>query len=172
MFSLFLLVESSSEISELIACQNPLFLPSHFDFSWKCESNLFILWTVCWQIWYPQKIQSWPKFLAWNFCSKGHISLNTWWIPTNEGSKFKYACVKLKNSYLFMIYVISFKLRLIYFVDIFWDIRHLRKLKLKYFENFRKCSEKFSENFWSSQKLPENRENCFQLIFFKKNCFR
>ena len=40
--SLFLLVESFSKISELIARQNSLFLPSCIDLSWKCAWNLLI----------------------------------------------------------------------------------------------------------------------------------
>ena len=35
---------------------------------------------------------------------------------TNEGSKFKLGCVKMKHSYMLWIKVLSFKLRLINFV--------------------------------------------------------
>ena len=48
----------------------------------------------------PPKMQSWPKFLAGNLCSKSHIFLNTSWIPANEGSKFKLDCVELENKKL------------------------------------------------------------------------
>ena len=52
--SLFLLVESSSEISGVIAQWNSVFVPCCFDFSWTCKWNLVISCTVCWQIWYPK----------------------------------------------------------------------------------------------------------------------
>ena len=64
----------------------------------------------------PPKIHCWPKFLAWNSRSKSHISLTTCWIPTSKGSKFKLFCVELRNKYILMMDVISFKLRLINFV--------------------------------------------------------
>ena len=38
---------------------------------------------------------------------------------TNEGSKFKLDCVQSKNSYISLINVINFKLRLINFVYFF-----------------------------------------------------
>ena len=40
-------------------------------------------------------------------------------IPTHEGSKFELDCVVFKSSYILMIDVISFKLRLINFVYFF-----------------------------------------------------
>ena len=46
-----------------------------------------------------------------------------WWILTNEGSKFKLDCLKFKNSYILMIDVINFKLRLINFVYFFFETR-------------------------------------------------
>ena len=70
----------------------------------------------------PPKIQSWPKFLSWNSCSKSHISINTWRILTNKGLKFKLDCLESKNSHILWINVINFKLRLINFIYIF--LRH------------------------------------------------
>ena len=55
----------------------------------------------------PLKIQSWPKFLARNLCSKSHISLNTSRIPANESSKFKLDRVEFKNRYISLIDVIN-----------------------------------------------------------------
>ena len=87
------------------------------------------------------KIQSCPKFLVWNSCSKSHISINTWWILTNEGStEFKLDCVKLKNSYILWIEVINFKLALINFVyffetpDTVWNALTYLKLTTRYAE--------------------------------------
>ena len=75
----------------------------------------------------PPKIQIWPKFLAWNSRSKSYISLNTWWISTNEDSKLKINnCLQSKNSCILSIGVINFKLRLINFVYFFWDTRYGR----------------------------------------------
>ena len=71
----------------------------------------------------PPKIQIWSKFLVRNLCSKSHISINIWWIPTNEGSKFKLDCLELKNIHIIWIKVINFKLSLINFVYFFWDTR-------------------------------------------------
>ena len=52
-----------------------------------------------------------------NFYLEIHVQkANTCGIPTNQGSKFKLDCVKFKNSYILMIDVIKFKLRLINFV--------------------------------------------------------
>ena len=48
--SLFLVNESSSEIYELIACYNALFLPFRFDFTYKCKQNVDVLSAVRWQI--------------------------------------------------------------------------------------------------------------------------
>ena len=48
--------------------------------------------------------------------------LNTSWTVANEGSKFKLHCVESKNSYISLIDVINFKLRLVNFVSIF--VRH------------------------------------------------
>ena len=67
----------------------------------------------------PPKIQSLPKFLAWNLCSKSHISPNTSWIAASEGSKSKSDCIESKNSDTFFINVIKFKLCLINFVYFF-----------------------------------------------------
>ena len=53
----FIFVESCFEISKLIACWNSLFLSSCFDFSWKCKQNVDVLSALCWQIWYPQKLE-------------------------------------------------------------------------------------------------------------------
>ena len=66
----------------------------------------------------PPKIQSWPKFLACNLCSKSHIALKTSWIPANQGSKFKLDCVESKNSYILLIDIINSKFRLINFAYI------------------------------------------------------
>ena len=49
-------------------------------------------------------------------------SLNTSWIVANEGSKFKFYRVESKSSYISLIDVINFKLRLVNFVSIF--LRH------------------------------------------------
>ena len=65
------------------------------------------------------KIQSCPKFLALKLCSKNHISLNTSCIPATEDSKFKSDCIESKNSYILLINVTNFKLRLVNFVYIF-----------------------------------------------------
>ena len=40
-------------------------------------------------------------------------------VPTNEFSKFKLDCVKSKNSYILLMDVINFKLRLINFLYLF-----------------------------------------------------
>ena len=126
-FSVFyFFFECSSEISEVISHQNSLFATSHFDFSWKWEWNVVILWAVCW---YPQKFEIDQNFQLEIHVQKA-ISLNTWWISTNEDSKFKLDCVKSKNSYILIIKVIKFKLRFINFVYFFlrcpvWYFRYL-----------------------------------------------
>ena len=48
----------SSEISEVIDHQNSLFVPSRFDFSWKCEWNLVILF-IAWLHVYTQNAVIW-----------------------------------------------------------------------------------------------------------------
>ena len=58
--------------------------------------------------------------LVRNLCSKSHISINTRWIPINEGLKFKLDCSESKNSHTLWIDVINFKLRLINFVLLFF----------------------------------------------------
>ena len=70
----------------------------------------------------PPKIQSWSKFLVRNLCSNSLISINTWWIPIDEGSKFELACLESKNSHILWIDFISLKFRLINFVYFF--LRH------------------------------------------------
>ena len=67
----------------------------------------------------PPKIQSWTKFVALNSCSKSHISLNTRWIPTDEGSKFKLDYLESKYSYILLIDLINLKFGLINFVYFF-----------------------------------------------------
>ena len=67
----------------------------------------------------PPKIPIWPKFLAWNSRSKSYISLDTWWILTSEGSKFKSDYLQSKNSCILLIIVVNFKLRLINFAYFF-----------------------------------------------------
>ena len=60
-------------------------------------------------------------FAKLKFVFKSHISINTLWILTNEGSKFKLDRVELKHSYILWIKVINFKTRLIdivYFFEI------------------------------------------------------
>ena len=67
----------------------------------------------------PQKIRSWPKFLAWNSYSKSHVSLSTWSISPNEGSKFNFNYQESNSSYILLIDVTSVKLHLINFVYFF-----------------------------------------------------
>ena len=50
---------------------------------------------------------------------KGYISLNTRWIPTNDGSNINLECLEVKNSNIFFINIIIFKLYLINFVYFF-----------------------------------------------------
>ena len=56
------------------------------------------------------------KISSLNLRSKSRIFLNTWWIQKSDVSKFKLDCVESKNSYILLIDVINFKLRLINFV--------------------------------------------------------
>ena len=72
----------------------------------------------------PQKNSKLAKFLAWNSCSESHISLNTWWISANKGSKFKLDYVEPKNNDILLIDTTNFELRLINFLYIFWGTRY------------------------------------------------
>ena len=74
----------------------------------------------CWQFDTP-KSSKLAKICSLKFvCKKSYLSLNTCWIPTNEGSKLKLDFVESKNSRVsLMIDVLSFKLCLVDFVYFF-----------------------------------------------------
>ena len=70
------------------------------------------------------KIQSkqFSEFGSRTICFKSHTSLDTSWIPANEGAKFNLDSIAFKIIYVLLIYVINFTLRLVNFVYIF--LRH------------------------------------------------
>ena len=68
---------------------------------------------------YTPKNSKLAKISSLKFMLKSHISLNTWLISTNEGSKFKFDPLESKDSYMLWINAINFKLRLITSVYVF-----------------------------------------------------
>ena len=104
---LFLLVESSSKISEVIAHLNSLFVPSRFDFSWKFSNFINSLLT---NLIHALKNSRLVEISSLKFMfKKTYLSVLGGF--QQMGSKFKLDCVKSKNSYILLVDVINFKLR-------------------------------------------------------------